>query len=178
MKQVTQKLITLTVNGEHYELPVGPKPTDMPESETLAHTLRDRLGLTGLKLGCDQGACGCCTVIKDGDAVPSCMLLTADCDGAEITTLEGLADPETGELSKVQQAFLDYNAFQCGFCTPGIIMTATALLDKNPNPSEEEVRDALSGNYCRCISQYHVFEAIASVAGRGVELDEKWEGRR
>ncbi len=98
--------------------------------------------------------------------------------GAEITTLEGLADPETGELSKVQQAFLDYNAFQCGFCTPGIIMTATALLDKNPNPSEEEVRDALSGNYCRCISQYHVFEAIASVAGRGVELDEKWEGRR
>ena len=100
------------------------------------------------------------------------------CDGAQITTLEGLADPETGELSKVQQAFLDYNAFQCGFCTPGIIMTATALLDKNPNPSEEEVRDALSGNYCRCISQYHVFEAIASVAGRGVELDEKWEGRR
>lgn len=106
------------------------------------------------------------------------MLLTADCDGAEITTLEGLADPVTGELSKVQQAFLDYNAFQCGFCTPGIIMTTTALLNKNPNPSEEEVRDAISGNYCRCISQYHVFEAIASVAGRGVELDEKWEGRR
>ena len=124
------------------------------------------------------GACGCCTVIKDGEAVPSCSLLTVDCDGSEITTLEGLADRETGELSKVQQAFLDYNAFQCGFCTPGIIMTTTALLDKNPNPTQEEVRDALSGNYCRCISQYHVMEAIDSLTGRGVELDEKWEGRR
>ena len=121
------------------------------------------------------GACGCCTVIKDGEAVPSCSLLTVDCDGSEITTLEGLADRETGELSKVQQAFLDYNAFQCGFCTPGIIMTTTALLDKNPNPTQEEVRDALSGNYCRCISQYHVMEAIDSLTGRGVELDEKWE---
>lgn len=106
------------------------------------------------------------------------MLLTADCDGAHITTLEGLADPETGELSAVQQAFLDYNAFQCGFCTPGIIMTTQALLNKNPHPTEEEVRDALSGNYCRCISHYHVFEAIASLAGRGVDLDEKWRDRR
>ena len=110
--------------------------------------------------------------------MPSCSLLTVDCDGSEITTLEGLADRETGELSKVQQAFLDYNAFQCGFCTPGIIMTTTALMDKNPNPTQEEVRDALSGNYCRCISQYHVMEAIDSLTGRGVELDEKWEGRR
>ena len=89
-----------------------------------------------------------------------------DCGGSDITTLEGLADKETGELSKVQQAFLDYNAFQCGFCTPGIIMTTTALLDKNPNPTQEEVRDALAGNYCRCISQYHVFEAIDSLTGR------------
>lgn len=169
---------TLTVNGVKRVFSMGDAFGQVPYSETLLETLRDRLGLTGAKRTCDEGACGCCTVIKDGDAVPSCMLLTANCDGAEITTLEGLADPETGELSKVQQAFLDYNAFQCGFCTPGIIMTATALLDKNPNPSEEEVRDALSGNYCRCISQYHVFEAIASVAGRGVELDEKWEGRR
>ena len=178
MKNRVERFITLRVNGKEYELSVGTGRGQVPPQETLANTLRDRLGLTGTKVACDEGACGCCTVIKDGDAVPSCMLLTADCDGAQITTLEGLADPETGEPSKVQQAFLDYNAFQCGFCTPGIIMTATALLDKNPNPSEEEVRDALSGNYCRCISQYHVFEAIASVAGRGVELDEKWEGRR
>ena len=169
---------TLTVNGVKRVFSMGDAFGQVPYSETLLDTLRDRLGLTGAKRACDEGACGCCTVIKDGAAVPSCMVLTADCDGAEITTLEGLADPETGELSKVQQAFLDYNAFQCGFCTPGIIMTTTALLNKNPSPSEEEVRDALSGNYCRCISQYHVFEAIASVAGRGVELDEKWEGRR
>ena len=114
----------------------------------------------------------------NGDAVASCITLTVECDGAEITTIEGLQDPVTNELDPIQQAFIDEYAFQCGYCTPGIIMTATALLDKNPNPSEEEVRDALSGNYCRCISQYHVFEAIASVAGRGVELDEKWEGRR
>ena len=176
--QMGVETTTLTVNGVKRVFSMGDAFGQVPYSETLLETLRDRLGLTGAKRACDEGACGCCTVIKNGDAVPSCMLLTADCDGAEITTLEGLADPETGELSKVQQAFLDYNAFQCGFCTPGIIMTATALLDKNPNPSEEEVRDALSGNYCRCISQYHVFEAIASVAGRGVELDEKWEGRR
>ena len=170
--------VSMTINGRKYVFAIGHEFGQIPTSETLCQTLRNRLDLTGTKESCSEGACGCCTVIKDGDTVPSCMLLTADCDGAEITTLEGLADPETGELSKVQQAFLDYNAFQCGFCTPGIIMTATALLDKNPNPSEEEVRDALSGNYCRCISQYHVFEAIASVAGRGVELDEKWEGRR
>ena len=170
--------VSMTINGRKYVFAIGHEFGQIPTSETLCQTLRNRLDLTGTKESCSEGACGCCTVIKDGDAVPSCMLLTADCDGAEITTLEGLADPETGELSKVQQAFLDYNAFQCGFCTPGIIMTATALLDKNPNPSEEEVHDALSGNYCRCISQYHVFEAIASVAGRGVELDEKWEGRR
>ena len=126
---------TLTVNGVKRVFSMGDDFGQVPYSETLLETLRDRLGLTGAKRACDEGACGCCTVIKDGDAGPSGMLLTADCDGAEITTLEGLADPETGELSKVQQAFLDYNAFQCGFCTPGIIMTATALLDKNPNPS-------------------------------------------
>ena len=92
--------------------------------------------------------------------MPSCSLLTVDCDGSEITTLEGLADRETGELSKVQQAFLDYNAFQCGFCTPGIIMTAQALLEKNPAPTEEEVREALAGNYCRCGTHYSAVESI------------------
>jgi carbon-monoxide dehydrogenase small subunit len=171
-------ITTLYINGTKYTFSMGDNFGQIPYSETLLETLRDRLGLTGAKKSCDEGACGCCTIIKDGNAVPSCMQLTADCDGSTITTLEGLANPETGELSAVQQAFVDYNAFQCGFCTPGIIMTTQALLDKNPNPTEEEVRDALSGNYCRCISHYHVFEAIASLAGRGVDLDEKWRGRR
>ena len=169
---------TLYVNGTKYTFSMGSHFGQVPYSETLLETLRERLGLTGAKKSCDLGACGCCTVIKDGDAVPSCMLLTADCDGAKITTLEGLADPETGELAPVQKAFVDYNAFQCGFCTPGIIMSTQALLDKNPAPTQEEVKEALSGNYCRCISHYHVFEAIASLAGRGVDLDEKWRGRR
>lgn len=169
---------TLRVNGMNYTFSMGDNFGQIPYSETLLETLRDRLRLTGAKKSCDEGACGCCTVIKDGDAVPSCMLLTVDCDGSEIITLEGLANPETGELAPVQQAFLDYNAFQCGFCTPGIIMSAQALLQKNPHPTEEEVKDALSGNYCRCISHYHVFEAIDSLAGRGIDLDEKWRGRR
>ena len=115
MKEITQKIIALTVNGRAYEIPVGDGRTDMPESETLAHTLRDRLELTGLKIGCDQGACGCCTVIMDGRAVTSCMTLTMDCDGADITTIEGLADRATGELDGLQQAFLDNCGYQCGF---------------------------------------------------------------
>ena len=168
----------LCINGMEYTFSMGENFGQVPYSETLLETLRDRLHLTAAKKSCDQGACGCCTVIKNGDAVPSCMLLTADCDGAVITTLEGLADPETGALSPVQQAFLDYNAFQCGFCTPGIMMATQALLQKNPNPTKEEVEDALSGNYCRCISHYHVFEAIDSLVGRGIDLDEKWRGRR
>ena len=162
MKEITQKIIALTVNGKAYEIPVGDGRTDMPESETLAHTLRDRLELTGLKIGCDQGACGCCTVIMDGRAVTSCMVLTMDCDGSSITTIEGLADPETGDLTGLQQAFVDNCGFQCGFCTSGIIMTARALLDEKPCPTEEEVRDALAGNYCRCGTHYTAVESITS----------------
>ena len=160
MKEITQKIIALTVNGRAYEIPVGDCRTDMPESETLAHTLRDRLELTGLKIGCDQGACGCCTVIMDGRAVTSCMTLTMDCDGADITTIEGLADRATGELDGLQQAFLDNCGYQCGFCIPGVIMTAKALLNENPEPTEEEVREALAGNYCRCGTHYTAVESI------------------
>ena len=160
MKEITQKIIALTVNGRAYEIPVGDGRTDMPESETLAHTLRDRLELTGLKIGCDQGACGCCTVIMDGRAVTSCMTLTMDCDGADITTIEGLADRATGELDGLQQAFLDNGGYQCGFCIPGVIMTAKALLNENPEPTEEEVREALAGNYCRCGTHYTAVESI------------------
>ena len=173
-----QKYVHLTVNGAPYTFTAGDEYGQIPFNETLLDTIRDRLGLTGAERSCEEGACGCCTVIMNGDAVPSCSILTANCDGADITTIEGLADPETGALSELQQAFVDYNAFQCGFCTPGIIMTTKALLDKNPNPSDDEIRDALSGNYCRCISHYHVIEAVQYVAGRGIDLNEKWGDRR
>ena len=161
--------ISFTLNGE-------PCTVTVNETERLLDVLRDRLFLTGTKEGCGIGECGACTVIVDGRNVNACLTMAPSVDGRSVITIEGVAQNE--ELAPIQKSILQHHAFQCGFCTPGIIMTATALLDKNPNPSEEEVRDARSGNYCRCISQYHVFEAIASVAGRGVELDEKWEGRR
>lgn len=160
MKKITQKIITLNVNGKDYDIPVGNGRHDMPESETLAHTLRDRLGLTGLKVACNEGACGCCTVIVNDEAVSSCITLTMDCDGAKIETIEGLADSKTGELNGLQKAFLDNTGYQCGFCTPGIIMTATAFLRKNPNPTEDEVREALAGNYCRCGTHYSAVRSI------------------
>ncbi|MCL2162940.1 MAG: (2Fe-2S)-binding protein [Oscillospiraceae bacterium] len=150
-----------------YDFSVGTKFGQVPPNETLSRTLRNRLGLTGTKEACSEGACGCCTVIMDGDAAPSCMMLTVDCGGKKITTIEGLADPVTGELDPLQQAFIDRYAFQCGFCTPGILMTTRALLDKNPSPTREEIGDALSGNFCRCISQYHVFEAIGDIVKKG-----------
>lgn len=159
--------ISLCVNGTQYEFSIGVRFGQVPCSETLSQTLRNRLGLTGSKEACNEGACGCCTVIMDGKAVTSCMLLTVDCDGKEITTIEGLADPVTGELDPLQQAFLDKYAFQCGFCTPGIIMTSKALLMKNPNPTREEIGEALSGNFCRCISHYHVFDAVEAVGKAG-----------
>lgn len=174
MKEITQKMISLTVNGKEYDIPVGAGRNDMPESETLAHTLRDRLGLMGLKIGCDQGACGCCSVIMNDQAVTSCMVLTMDCDGAEITTIEGLADRATGELDGLQQAFLDNCGYQCGFCIPGVIMTAKALLKENPYPTEDEVREALAGNFCRCGTHYTAVESVMAY----VEKNRKKEGEQ
>lgn len=162
MEQRLERIITLTVNGRSHTLRVGNEQGQMPPQETLAHTLRDRLGLTGTKIGCDQGACGCCTVIMNGKAITSCMTFTCDCDGADITTIEGLADAVTGELSALQQSFVDNSGYQCGFCTPGIIMTAEALLRENPFPNEEEVREALAGNYCRCGTHYTAVNSILS----------------
>lgn len=168
MKEKLLKVITVTVNGRSYDITVGTGSYDMPESELLADTLRDRLGLTGLKIGCGQGACGCCTVIMNGSPITSCMTLTMDCDGATITTIEGLADAATGELSGLQQAFIDNCGYQCGFCIPGIIVSAQALLDQNDNPTETEVREALAGNYCRCGTHYTAVESImAYVKERG-----------
>ena len=161
------KSIRLTVNGQIHELDVGSRPGQIEPSHTLAFTLRETLGLTGTKISCGNGACGVCTVIVDSKAVPSCRILTIECDEKTVTTIEGLRDPKTGALDPLQQAFIDYTAFQCGFCTPGILMTSKALLNENPHPTEEEVKEALSGNFCRCVSHYQVLKAVMSVAEKG-----------
>jgi aerobic carbon-monoxide dehydrogenase small subunit len=168
MKRMTRsRTLTLTVNGETHSFAVGEGPHEVSPSQTLAFTLRERLGLTGTKISCDNGACGACTVLMDGKAVLSCMLLTVECEGKAFTTIEGLGDPATGKLDPLQQSFIDHTAFQCGFCTPGILMSAKALLMKNPSPGKEEVKQALSGNFCRCISHYHVLDAVMAVVEKG-----------
>jgi aerobic carbon-monoxide dehydrogenase small subunit len=163
-RTATPDTITLTVNGQTYEMAVGSGTDEVEPFHALSHTLRETFGLTGTKISCDEGACGACTVIMDGQAVLSCKLLTIECNNRVITTIEGLRDRETGQLDPLQQSFIDHSAFQCGFCTPGMIMTARALLDENPSPTEDEVKDALSGNFCRCISHYQVVDAVMSAA--------------
>jgi len=156
--------ISLTVNGKPHELAIGTETNQVDPGHTLAHTLRDKLGLTGTKISCDNGACGACTVLIDGKAMLSCMTLTVECDGKEVTTIEGLIDSKTGMIDPLQQSFIDHTAFQCGFCTPGMIMSAKALLNDNPFPTEEEVKEGLSGNFCRCISHYHVVKAVLAAS--------------
>lgn len=153
--------IQLTVNGQAYDLAVGVATGGVAPSDTLAHTLRETLGLTGTKIGCGEGACGSCTVIINGEPILSCVTLTVECDGKQITTIEGLEDRQTGKLHPLQEAFIENTAFQCGFCTPGILMSAKALLDKDPSPSEGAVKQALAGHYCRCISHYEVVKAVS-----------------
>jgi len=150
-----ERTITLTVNGVERQLTVDVR-------DTLIKALREGVGLTGTKEGCGEGECGSCTVIMDGRAVNSCLVLAVEADGAQITTIEGLE--ENGELHPLQQAFLDAGAVQCGFCTPGMIMSAKALLDRNPNPTEEEVRLGVSGNLCRCTGYMQVVRAVLSLA--------------
>jgi aerobic carbon-monoxide dehydrogenase small subunit len=163
---VSAEAITLRVNGQVHVLDMGDRPGYVEPQHTLSFTLRETLGLTGTKVSCDHGACGACTVMMDGRAILSCKTLTVECDGKEITTIEGLRDERTGALDPLQQAFIDETAFQCGFCTPGIIMTAKAFLNENPKPSEREVKEALSGNFCRCVSHYQVLRAIMSVVNK------------
>jgi carbon-monoxide dehydrogenase small subunit len=146
--------ISLNVNGVHRDVLVEPY-------QTLVEVLRDTLGLTGTKQGCGRGNCGTCTVLMDGKPVNSCLLLAEDAVGHAIVTIEGLA--QDGHLHPLQEAFITHGAVQCGFCTPGLIITAKALLDENPNPTEEEVRAAISGNICRCTGYHKVVEAIMSV---------------
>jgi len=163
-KTFEMRCIRLTVNGQLYELEEGSGPHQVDPAHTLAHTLRETFGLTGTKVSCDHGACGSCTVLMDEKAVLSCMILTVECDGKRIITIEGLGDPKAGKLDPLQQAFIDHTAFQCGFCTPGIIMSTKALLHENPSPTEEEVKEALSGNFCRCISHYQVIKAVMAAS--------------
>jgi aerobic carbon-monoxide dehydrogenase small subunit len=143
--------IKVTVNGETYERDVEPR-------KLLIHFLRDDLDLTGSHIGCDTGNCGACSVIVDGVLLKSCMMLAVQADGAEIETVEGLA--QDGELNALQQAFSDHHGLQCGYCTPGMLMSATALLRSNPHPSEEEIRTAIQGNICRCTGYVNIVEAI------------------
>ncbi len=166
-RALSAQTINLMVNGQVYTLEVSSRAGCVEPFDTLSQTLRETLGLKGTKISCDNGACGACTVIMDGKAVLSCKILTVECDGKRITTIEGLKNPETGELDPLQQAFVDHTAFQCGFCTPGMIMTSKALLNENPHATEEEVKEALSGNFCRCVSHYHVLRAVMSIAEKG-----------
>jgi carbon-monoxide dehydrogenase small subunit len=132
--------------------------------QTLLDILREELGLTGAKKACDLGSCGCCTVLMDGKSVLSCLVLAIDAQGKEILTIEGLSEKD--KLHAIQQAFIDYNAFQCGFCTPGMILAVKALLDENPRPTEDEIRDGISGNLCRCTGYDQIVEAIKALESR------------
>ena len=165
---MSERSITLTVNDQSHNLKVGTRPGSVDPSHTLSYTLRETLGLTGTKVGCDKGECGACTVLMEGEPVLSCLILTIECDGKSITTIEGLENPQTGELDLVQQSFIDSGAFQCGFCTPGMIMSVKALLGENSSPTDEEIKETLSGHYCRCISHYHVLDAVAGVVTKNL----------
>jgi carbon-monoxide dehydrogenase small subunit len=149
--------VLLNINGRVESLEIAPQ-------RTLLEVIREDLQLTGTKSGCEDGTCGACTVILDGKPVRSCLVLAAEAEGKKILTIEGLSSGE--ELHPLQEAFVNYGAVQCGFCTPGMILTAKALLDTNLNPSEEEIRKAISGNLCRCTSYTKIVEAIAAAAQR------------
>jgi aerobic-type carbon monoxide dehydrogenase small subunit (CoxS/CutS family) len=155
MDPVSRKTIMVDANGEEYEREVDAR-------RLLIHFIRDDLGLTGSHIGCDTGNCGACSVIVDGVLVKSCMMLAVQADGAKIETVEGLA--QDGELTALQQAFSDHHALQCGYCTPGMLMSATALLRVNKQPSELEIRKAIQGNICRCTGYVNIVEAVKAAA--------------
>lgn len=156
MKKPAKRLISLKINALEYEVAVRP-------NRTLLELLREELFLTGTKEGCDDGSCGCCTVLLDGSPVRSCLYLAVEAENREVTTIEGLAEQE--KLHPVQQAFVDHGAIQCGYCSPGMILTAKALLDENPAPSEQQIRQAISGNLCRCTGYNKIVSAIKAAGG-------------
>lgn len=155
MDVVSRKTIRIEVNGDEYEREVEAR-------RLLIHIIRDDLGLTGSHIGCDTGNCGACSMLVDGVLVKSCMMLAVQADGATIDTVEGLA--QNGELSALQQAFSDHHGLQCGYCTPGMLMSATALLRENAHPDEDEIRRAIQGNICRCTGYVNIVEAIKAAA--------------
>jgi carbon-monoxide dehydrogenase small subunit len=149
--------ISLTVNG-------GYERVDVPSNMTLLQMLRDKLALTGTKNGCAAGECGACTVMLNGEPVNSCMVLAVECDGAIVLTVEGLA--QNGVLDPIQEAILDHGGVQCGFCTPGMLISARALLDRNSDPTEDDIRAALVGNLCRCTGYIRIIDAVKAAAAR------------
>lgn len=154
---MTNRRLVLNVNGDKYELKAK-------VTATLAEVLREELGLTGTKIMCNEGECGACTVLMNGRPVLSCMMLAIDAENKDILTIEGLADPMTGSLHPIQKAFVERSGMQCGVCTPGMILNAKALLDENPDPDEDDVRNALSGNLCRCGNYQRITECVLASA--------------
>jgi len=162
MDVVTAQTVSVEVNGTTYEREVEAR-------RLLIHFLRDDLDLTGSHVGCDTGNCGACSVILDGTLVKSCMLLAVQADGSSIETVEGLAQED--ELNSLQQAFSDHHALQCGYCTPGMLVAATALLEGNPRPSDDEIRKGLQGNICRCTGYWNIVDAVRAASGQEVSHD-------
>ncbi len=160
----------LRVNGEVHEVDVEPR-------RTLADVLRDDLGLTGTHLGCEHGVCGACTVLYDGEAVRSCLLFAVQAEGHEVVTIEAFADPVSGALHPLQEAFRNHHGLQCGFCTPGMVLAAYDLLQRNPLPSREEVREELSGNICRCTGYVKILDAVVDAARRPLPPPRRGPGR-
>lgn len=158
-----EKQICLNVNGEDHSVTVG-------INETLLDVLRERLGFTGAKIGCNRGECGACTVLMDDDPVLSCLMLAVESEHRKIITIEGLADPETGELDVIQQAFTENSGIQCGFCTPGMVLSAKSLLDRNPDPDEDEIKEAIQSNLCRCTGYTQIVESIRAAGEKMREV--------
>ena len=150
--------VSMTVNGTSYTNDVEPRTL-------LVHYLRENLRLTGTHVGCDTSSCGACTIIVNGETVKSCTLLAVQCEGAEIKTIEGMAS--NGQLHPIQESFREKHGLQCGFCTPGMIMSSWQLLERNPNPSEDEIRHALEGNFCRCTGYHNIVNAVQDAASKG-----------
>ena len=150
--------VSMTVNGTTHTNDVEPRTL-------LVHYLRENLRLTGTHVGCDTSSCGACTIVVNGEAVKSCTLLAVQCEGAEIKTIEGMAS--NGQLHPIQESFREKHGLQCGFCTPGMIMSSWQLLERNPNPSEDEIRHALEGNFCRCTGYHNIVNAVQDAANKG-----------
>ena len=158
---MTNHRITLMINGEYAQV-------DVSSNMTLLQMLRDKLALTGTKNGCNAGECGACTVLLDGEPVNSCMVLAVECDGKQILTVEGLV--KDGVLDPLQQTIIEHGGVQCGFCTPGILISSRALIDRTPDPSDDDIREALVGNLCRCTGYLRIVDAVKEAASRQREL--------